>query len=327
MNRTWVGQMSSYFQDFTQYDFEDWLRTGLERQSVQHMKPKAFPGASAELACHDFLAEGLAAAYSRLPPDKQSFFRLAVADLINSWEIIEDNATSLKHLLHLATLLPAKELLRGLPAWIKTGHFQRLPPALANDLFDEIFLTVTRLVAPTRVSVDCLRELIALPQFRTDWAGMALESLWWCDSNNVAHHFQRLRPYLRELMAGADYRPQRWAKRMLDRVGLYRIVQDLPTLKHSDGDDGDWLIEGLLFVEQPPVEYSVDKDGNLRFRLTGKPGTEETPPKETRSNPRTYPYDHRHTVSESAGTFLTELFPEDGEAASRMLYPEISHAA
>lgn len=270
-------QSDSFFQDFTKYDFEDWLRTGLEKHLLQHIGPEAFPGASAELARYDFPAEGLDAVYRRLPPDQQPYFRLAAADLVNSWEITESNAIVWEHLLHLTALLPAKEVLRGLPAWLRAGYFQSLPEALANRLFNQVFLAVNRLVAHTREVVDCLRELIALPQFRADWSGMALEALWMCDSDNIASHFQRLRPYLYRLMANADHRPQTWAKRILDTVGLYRIVQALPSLEYFGQTNDSWLVKGLLAGKQPPVECWVGDDGNkLHFRLTGMLDTEET---------------------------------------------------
>jgi hypothetical protein len=263
--------------DYTQADFEDWLRVGLENHVLRRMGSEAFPGASAELAFYDFPAEGLEAAYGQLFPIQQGYFRSAVANLINSWEINDDNFVLLEHLLHLAVLLPAKEVLRGLGAWIR-AFYRQLPEALAGKLFSQIFLTATRLAAPNQESVDCIRELVALPQFRSDWAGMALETLWFCDSGNISGHLQRLRPYLRDLMADAPQRQRVWAKRILEKVGLYNLVKVLPTLRYYDsGGDGDtWLLEGLLTGEQPLLECWVAETGDqLYFRMAGNKDTEE----------------------------------------------------
>jgi hypothetical protein len=273
-------RIDNSLQTFSKHDFEDWLRQGLENHLLRGMGPEAFPGASVDLARYDYPAEGLAATYSRLSPDRQSYYRLAVADLINSLEISEEDVILMETLLHLAVLLPAKEVLRGLPFWLRAGYLQRLPEAKAGKLFDQIFMTVARLATPAKESINCLREMIALPQYTADWAGMALEVLWSCDGDHIIAHFQRLRPYLQELMTDAPHRPRIWAKRMLDAVGLYSIVKTLPKLKYLDLKDewaalDIWLPQGLLTGEQRLVECWNGEDGQLCFRLAGQPNTEE----------------------------------------------------
>jgi hypothetical protein len=273
-------RIDTRLQNFSKHDFEDWLRQGLEKHLLHGIGPEAFPGASANLALYDYPAEGLAATYSRLSPEKQSFFRLAVADLVNSMELSEDNVVLMETLLHLAVLLPANEVLRGLPFWLRAGYLKRLSKTEADELFDQIFMTVARLATPTKESVNCLREMIALPQFTVDWAGMALEALWSCDGDNIDAHFHRLRPYLQELMVDAPHRPRIWARRLLDAIGLYRIVKTFPRLKYSDSKDEQavldtWLLDGLLVGGQPLLECWINDDGQLCFRLADQPNSEE----------------------------------------------------
>lgn len=278
----------SYFHNFTKHHFMVWLRTGLEKH-LQGIGPEAFPGALAELARYDYPAEGLEAAYDKLTPDLKSNFRLAVADLINSWELTEENSELLVDLLHLSVLIHAREVLWGLAAWLRLGYFQKVSEVVAARLFNQIFLTATRLATPTRETVDCIRGLVAQPQFRTSWAGMALETLWLCDSGNITSHLQRLRPHLRNLMAGAPQRPNIWAKRMLDAVGLYQLLQTLPSLKYYDlnGDD-TWLVDGLLAGEQRSLECHVEEDGSLSFCQVGMPDSKETLSVELWSDMRAY---------------------------------------
>ncbi len=208
-------------------EFMSWLRTGLESYLLHDKGIKAFPGAVADIGQYDYLEEGLETAFHKLPPLEQAYFRQAVADLINTWEVNNINLPVLEHLLCLAATLPTKEVLYGLPAWLRFGYLDLLPDKVADDLFGQIFLTVARLAGPTRESVKCVRGMIALPGFNSDWAGMALEILWLCDEKNIASHFERLRPYLIDLMQGESSRPQRWAKRLLDVVGLDVIMQAL----------------------------------------------------------------------------------------------------
>lgn len=262
------------------HGFEDWLRCGLEKFVLQGVGPESFPGATADLARFVYPAEGLEATYHRLTPEGQKDFRLAVANLISSWEVTEENVVLLEHLLHLAALLPVKEVLRGLPSWLKAGHLQRIPQAQADALFEKVFLAATRLAAPTQESADSIRELIALPQFRPEWAGMALEALWSCDAQNILKHLQRLRPYLSKLMFNAPNRPRIWAKRLLDAVHLYRIAQTLPQLKYfnprsKNADLDTWLLEGLLGGDRPLVQCWINDESQLHFCLTGQFATSE----------------------------------------------------
>jgi hypothetical protein len=124
------------FDAFTEADFEDWLRVGLEGYLLEDQGAWAFPGAEGSIAQQDYLVLGLREAYHReWPAATRSRFRHAVAKVLASLEPSARYVSLFEHLLSLAAALAAPEVLRVLPARVGNGFFGQADSRSEDELF------------------------------------------------------------------------------------------------------------------------------------------------------------------------------------------------
>ncbi len=266
-------------QTFDEARFEDWLREGLERYLWEGAGASAFPGADAAIWRSEDLDLGLADAYRQLDARRQGCMRRAVANVLATLtlEPRKRNLPLFEHLLSLAALLPAPEILRVLPGPIGSGFFGRVADAVPDapnapaNLFGLAMLTAARLAAAREQAVACLHALIGSENFDVAYSGLALEALARADGQELVAHCELLRASLasmfEEFRTDADQR-RTIATSVLNAVQLPAVLRSLGELKYLDRNDefaplDAWFPIALLAGDLAPLVCERDAEGHL----------------------------------------------------------------
>lgn len=271
------------FDAFTEADFEDWLRVGLEGFLLEDQGAWAFPGAEGPIARQDDLVLGLREAYREWPAGVRGRFRRALAKVIASLEPSERYVPLFEHLLSLAAALPVPEILRVLPARVGNGFFGQVDGRGEEDLFGDALLTVARLAAPREEAVECLHGLIGSKYFDDAYAGIALTALCRADDRGLVRHMELLRASLASMFrkyATPASAQRELARSIMDATSLPALAGALPRLKYFDVHEecaplDRWLVECLLGGKSAPLICTQNEDGRLAFHRRGKPRIKE----------------------------------------------------
>ncbi|MDQ3583871.1 MAG: hypothetical protein M3495_20755 [Pseudomonadota bacterium] len=193
----------------------------------------------------------------------------------------------MEHLLLLAPVIHASEILRVLPARIGNGFFGLTTKREGESLFADTLLTVAQLAAPRIEAVDCLRALIASRHFDNAYAGIALTALCHADDRDLVGHISLLRRALadmfREFVTPEEYKHE-LARSVLDAVGLRTVVQALPSLEYFDPQDelaplDTWFAGACLGGKRPLLRRDETK-GHIYFFRPNKPSVREPLPQQ-----------------------------------------------
>lgn len=278
-----------FFDDFTEADFEGWLKAGMEAYLLEGAGAWAFPGAAGELAAPGnlFLYQGLCESYQQLTAEQRRRYRLALSNVLASLEPLDRNIPIFEHLLSLAAALPAPEILRVLPARVGKGFFGLVKGGEEGDLFALTLLTVARFAAPRPDVLMCLNELIRNSRpFDSAYSGVALEALCRADPEGFVSHMVAMRELLRAMFQEfqvSDEVKRGYAVSILDAIGLQRLVYAWPALKYFDREFENaaldrWLVLVLLDGADAPLVCEQDSRDRLHvFRRTNPLVQEEVP--------------------------------------------------
>lgn len=261
--------------------FERLLEAGLRGYLVEGQGVWAFGLAADWIAGHGELYDGIKVFFDHLRAEQQISFRQAVANLLAVLEPRRENVPVFEYLLLLASLLPAPEILRVLPARLGNGYF-----GTNAHLFERALLAVTRLAAPRQDAVECLRALISSRHFVSDYAGVALLALCRADGTDFVGHMNNMRAHLRKMLprarksTGAKALLRTWAEQVLEVLTLHPLVVALPQLNYFDprdpaGANDTWLLEGLLGGRSPLLRCVQNDEGQLTVFLSAKPDHRE----------------------------------------------------
>ena len=215
-----------HFDDFTEADFEAWLKAGLEAYLLEGAGAWAFPGADGEIAAPGnlFLYQGLCESYRKLTAEQRKRYRRGLANVLASLEPSHRNVPIFEHLLSLASALPAPEILRVLPALVGNGYFGLVKGDEEGDLFALTLLTVARFAGPRPDVLTCLNELIRNSRhFDIAYSGIALEALCRADPEGFLGHMAAMRKPLGAMFQEfqvADDVKRGYAVSILDAIGL-----------------------------------------------------------------------------------------------------------
>lgn len=280
-----------YFHDFTEADFEGWLKAGMEAYLLEAAGAWAFPGAAGEIAAPGnlFLYQGLCESYRQLTAEQRKRYRLGLANVLASLEPAHRNVPIFEHLLSLAVALPAPEILRVLPARVGNGFFGLVKDEEHGDLFALTLLTVARFAAPRPDVLMCLNELIRNSRhFDRAYSGVALEALCRAEPEGFVRHMaamrERLRAMFQEFQISDDVK-RGYAVSVLEAVGLQRVVHAWPVLKYFDNQSenaalDNWFVLALLQGVDAPLLCEQDPDDRLRVCRRSKPEADEKVPED-----------------------------------------------
>jgi hypothetical protein len=200
--------------------------------------------------------------------------RRALAKVLASLEPRERNIPLFEHLLSLAALLPAPEILRVLPSLIGGGYFGQVADAVPDapgNLFGLAMLTAVRLAAPREEAAACLHALIGSRNFDVAYSGLALQALAKADGQGLVAHLDLLRASLaamfQEFRTDADQR-RAIATAVLNAVQLPAVLRAWGGLKYLDRNDefaplDAWFPIALLAGDLAPLVCERDLEGHL----------------------------------------------------------------
>ncbi|MCP5368722.1 MAG: hypothetical protein H6907_21820 [Hyphomicrobiales bacterium] len=181
------------FEGFKAADFAAWLKAGLEAYLIEDEGIWGFEHVAVFLQGEEHLALALGHVYGELPARNRAEFRKAVADVMATLEADPVNAPVFEHLLAIAAVLPAPEVLDVLPVKIGNGFFGTINAEGGRGLFEKTMDAVIDLAAPTVASRDCLEMLIGSRNFNVAYSGLALLTLCRVAPRDFAAHMNLLR--------------------------------------------------------------------------------------------------------------------------------------
>ena len=268
------------FEGFKSADFVKWLKVGLEAYLIENEGVWGFEHVAVFLQGEEHLALALGHIYRELPARKRAEFRKAVADVMATLEADPVNAPVFEHLLAIAAVLPAPEVLSVLPVRIGNGFFGAMDAEGGRSLFEKTMDAVIDLAAPTEESRDCLERLIGSPNFNIAYSGLALMTLCRVAPRDFVYHMALLRAPLAKMFkqfATDKETKKRLAERILRAVPPAVLAESLPKLRLSERGRGAaedmWLL--------PHIDIYTDEQGNsfvisssepsLKFKIPDEP--------------------------------------------------------
>lgn len=269
---------------YTVADFALWLEVGLIAylSDVPEESDWAFEPLASFIGQDDDVILDLRNIYAVLSPIKKTYFRKAVADILNGLDAAKENIDLFENLLGLSRVLPAKtEILRVLASRIGNGYFGLLEGKDGENLFHATFLTVADLSVESAEAKDCLYKLIQSNNFDCAYAGLALEALCRADIENLVSHIKLLRAPLNSMFKKYGTSPaakRSLVKKILKRVGLEPLVKALPALHFCDPynetlANENWIALALInhaIGEEPLVKVEEHSNGGYEVYQPGK---------------------------------------------------------
>ena len=275
------------FEGFKADDFAAWLRVGLEGYLIEDEGVWVFEHVAVFLQGEEHLALALGHIYRGLPAPERAEFRKAVAKVMATLEADPVNAPVFEHLLTIAVVLPAPEVLSVLPVRIGNGFFGAMDVKGGRSLFEKTMDAVIDLAAPTDESRDCLEMLIGSRNFNIAYSGLALMTLCRVAPHDFVDHMALLRAPLAKMFEqfGTDEETE---KRLAERIALAVtpavLAENLSKLRLSERGRGDaedmWLFRHIVHINERnvPVVRSLSEpsltfeipDGSSKERVGGK---------------------------------------------------------
>ena len=264
------------FEGFKADDFAKWLKVGLEAYLIEDEGVWEFEHVAVFLQGEEHLALALGHIYRELSAPEQAEFRKAVADVMATLEADLVNAPVFEHLLAIAAVLPAPEVLSVLRVRIGNGFFGAIDAEGGHSLFEKTMDTVIDLAAPTEEARACLEMLIGSPNFNIAYSGLALMTLCRVAPHAFVAHMKLLRAPLAKMFEqfGTDGETE---KRLAEGIALAVtpavLAEALPKLRLSErgrgGAEDMWLFPhiGVDTDEQnAPVVRSLSEP-SLTFEI------------------------------------------------------------
>lgn len=240
------------FRDFKAADFAAWLKAGLEDYLIEDEGIWGFEHVAVFLQGEEHLALALGHIYRELPALKRAEFRKAVVDVMATLEADPVNAPVFEHLLAIAAVLPAPEVLGVLPVKIGNGFFGAMDVEGGRGLFEKTMDAVIDLAAPTAASRTCLEMLIGSRNFNVAYSGLALMTLCRVAPQDFVAHMDLLRAPLAKMFEQfGTYEETK--KRLAEGIALAvtpaGLAENLSKLHLSErGDAADmWLFRHIGF--------------------------------------------------------------------------------
>ena len=279
------------FEGFKTDDFAAWLKVGLEAYLIEDEGVWGFEHVAVFLQSEEHLALALGHIYRELSAPERAEFRKAVAKVMATLEADPVNAPVFEHLLAIAAVLPAPEVLSVLPVRIGNGFFGAMDVEGGRSLFAKTMDAVIDLAAPTEESRTSLEMLIGSPNFNIAYSGLALMTLCRVAPRDFVAHMDLLRAPLAKMFKqfGTDDETK---KRLAERIALavtpVVLAEGLPKLRLSERGRGDaedmWLLPhiGVDTDEQnAPVVRSLS-ELSLTFEILDAPSKEPVGGRRTR---------------------------------------------
>ena len=264
------------FEGFKSADFAKWLKDGLEAYLIKDEGVWGFEHVAVFLQGEEHLALALGHIYRALPARKRAEFRKAVADVMATLEADPVNAPVFEHLLSIAAVLPAPEVLSVLPVRIGNGFFGAMDAEGGRSLFEKTMDAVIDLAAPTEESRACLEMLIGSRNFNIAYSGLALTTLCRVAPCDFVAHMNLLRDPLAKMFEqfGTD---EETKKRLAERIELAVtpavLAKNLSKLRLSEPSRGDaedmWLFRHIgvdIGKRNVPVVRSLS-ERSLTFKI------------------------------------------------------------
>lgn len=271
------------FTAFKAADFAAWLKAGLEDYLIEDEGVWGFEHVAVFLQGEEHLALALGHVYRELPAPKRAEFRKAVAEVMATLEADPVYAPVFEHLLAIAVVLPAPEVLDVLPVKIGNGFFGALDAEGGRSLFEKTMDAVIDLAAPTGASRACLEMLVGSRNFNVAYSGLALLTLCRVAPQGFVAHMDLLREPLAKMFEhfGTD---EGTKKRLAEGIALavtpVRLAEDLSKLRLSErGDAADmWAFHHIgvdvnerdmpvvRSLAEPSVEIEI-KNKSTKIRL------------------------------------------------------------
>lgn len=253
---------------FDTADFEKWLRIGLEGYLIEKHGVWDFNPLGVFLGGDDHIATGIARVFGVFPARQQVAFRQAVANLVANLEAGERYVEMLRHLLILARLVHATEILKVLPSVVRSDFFNRINDSINVSLFQWTFETVVELTNPTQGVVDCLHALIGSRNFDVAYSGLALVALCRAVPEKFIEHMEFMQRSLASMFAKyqlTEADKQLIARRVATAVGLFVLANWLPRIQLADPCDSattlsdNWLFDSFFLGEKPILQFQHSK--------------------------------------------------------------------
>ena len=248
------------FEGFKAADFAAWLKVGLEAYLIEDEGVWGFEHVAVFLQGEEHLALALGHIYRELPARKRAKFRKAVAKVMATLEADPVNAPVFEHLLAIAAVLPAPEVLGVLPVRIGNGFFGAMDAEGGRSLFEKTMDAVIDLAAPTEESRACLEMLIGSPNFNIAYSGLALMTLCRVAPRDFVAHMDLLRAPLAKMFEqfGTDEETE---KRLAEGIALAvtpavlaENLSKLHLLERGRGDaEGMWLFRHIVHINEQNV--------------------------------------------------------------------------
>ena len=269
------------FEGFKAADFAAWLKVGLEGYLIEDEWVWKFEHVAVFLQSEEHLALALGHIYRELSAPERAEFRKAVADVMATLEADPVNAPVFEHLLAIAAVLPAPEVLSVLPVRIGNGFFGAMDVEGGRSLFEKTMDAVIDLAAPTDESRKCLEMLIGSRNFNIAYSGLALMTLCRVAPDDFVAHMDLLRAPLAKMFE--QFRTdEETKKRLAERIELAVtpavLAEGLPKLCLSEPSRGDardmWLLRHINVPAvgslSEPSLMPKTPDGPSRERIGGR---------------------------------------------------------
>ena len=255
------------FEGFKADDFATWLKVGLEAYLIEDEGVWGFEHVAVFLQSEEHLALALGHIYRELSARERAEFRKAVAKVMAELEADPVNAPVFEHLLAIAAVLPAPEVLNVLPVRIGNGFFGAMDVEGGYGLFAKTMDAVIDLAAPTDESRACLKMLIGSPNFNIAYSGLALMALCRVAPRDFVAHMDLLREPLAKMFEQFrtdEETKKRLAKRIALTVTPAVLAENLSKLCLEDM----WLLRHIVEIDEQnvPVVRSLSEP-SLTFKV------------------------------------------------------------
>ena len=259
------------FEGFKAADFAAWLKVGLEAYLIEDEGVWGFEHVAVFLQSEEHLALALGPIYRELSAPERAEFRKAVAKVMAELEADPVNVPVFEHLLAIAAVLPAPEVLSVLPVRIGNGFFGAMDVEGDRSLFAKTMDAVIDLAAPTEESRKCLERLIGSRNFNIAYSGLALMTLCRVAPHAFVAHMDRLRAPLAKMFEqfGTDEETE---KQLAERIALavtpVVLAENLSKLRLQDM----WLLRHIVHINEQnvPVVRSLSEP-SLTFEIPDGP--------------------------------------------------------
>ena len=265
------------FEHYNAADFSRWLKVGLESYLFEDQGAWGFEHIGVFLQGEEHLALALANVYRAFPAQKRAAFRGAVACVMATLEADPLNAPMFEHLLAIAAVLPAPEILDILPVKIGNGFFGAMDVEGENGLFEKTLDTIIDLAAPTEASRACLEMLVGSRNFNVAYSGIALLTLCRLAPAGFVEHMNLLRAPLAKMFEKFETDEEtkkRLAEEIEIAVTVFTLAENLRNLRLGErGDTEDmWFFRniGIHFdhrnvpyirsLKEPSVEVEIESE-------------------------------------------------------------------